>query len=273
MPSIVKSKIVMFSLVLIVGLSLYNYKKYFQSVLDNTTYHFNSSLSFLPSVLYQIPIGLYRAIKKYSLLLAIKENNRKLLTQNKELFIKLQSQLEVQQENNRLKQLLGLKITKDSNLTVAKVTSIDIFDQYLSININKGFNDGINKLNGVLSHSGVVGIVKNVYKHTSQIILLLSNKISIDSINQRSRARTLITGYKNGFYTLIYPQESILFSEKLKKGDLFISSGLQKTFPSGLHIGRVFKITETKLNKNIIVLIKPTVSFNTLEEVFIVKKP
>lgn len=273
MPSIVKSKIALFSLVLIVGLSLYNYQKHFQSILNYTTYHFNSNLSILPNTLYKIPIEVYKTIKKYTLLLSIKENNRQLFAENKKLVIQLQSKLEIQKENKRLKQLLNLKTKKDSKLIVAKVTSIDIFDQSLSMNINKGFEEGIKKLQGVLSPTGVVGVVKNVYKHTSQIILLLSNKISIDSINQRSRVRTLITGHRNGFYTLIYPQESSLSSIELKEGDLFISSGLQQNFPAGLHIGRVFKITQTQLNKQLKVLIKPTVSFNTLEEVFIVQKP
>lgn len=273
MPSIVKRKFALFSLVLIVGLSLYNYQKHFQSTLNNTTYHFNSGLYILPNTLYKFPIGVYKTIKKYILLLSIKENNRDLFKQNQRLTIQLQSNLELQKENKRLKQLLNLKITKTSTLIVAKVTSIDVFDQYLSININKGFEDGIQKLQGVLSPAGVVGVVKNVYKHTSQIILLLSSQISIDSINQRSRVRTLITGDKNGFYTLIYPQESLLSLAEIKKGDLFISSGLQKQFPLGLHIGRVFKVTQTQINKQLKVLIKPTVSFNTLEEVFIVQKP
>lgn len=273
MPSTVKNKIALFSLVFIVGLSLYNYQKYFQSVLNNTNYHLNSNLSILPNILYQIPIGFYQTIKKYTLLLSIKDNNQKLVTQNKKLIIQLQNRLELQKENERLKQLLDLKVTKDPKLTAAKVTSVDIFGNHLSINIDKGLEEGVKKLQGVLSSLGVVGIVNKVYKHTSQVILLLSKQISIDSINQRSRVRTLITGYKNGFYTMIYPQESPPTSEEIKKGDLFISSGLQESFPAGLHIGTVFQIKETQLNKQLQVLIKPTILFNTLEEVFILQKP
>ncbi|MBE8163024.1 MAG: rod shape-determining protein MreC [Bdellovibrionaceae bacterium] len=273
MPSIVKSKITLFSLVLIVGLSLYNYQKHFQSLLNNTTYHFSNASAILPSILYQAPIGIYEAIKKYTLLLSIKENNKKLIIENQKLVIRLQNKLELQKENQRLKALLNLKIIKESKLIVAKVISVDIFDHFLSITVSKGSADGVEKLQGALSPEGVVGMVRNVYKHTSQIILLLSNQISIDSINQRSRVRTLITGYKNGFYTFIDPQENLLSSKEIQEGDLFISSGLQKNFPEGLPIGRIFKITKAPLNKQLQVLIKPAVSFNTLEEVFIVKKP
>lgn len=273
MPFLAKNKIALFALIIITGLSLYNYQQHFKSILSNTTSQINDQIAFLPQTLYQIPIGAYETIKKYSLLLGIKETNTKLLQQNNKLIIELQNTLEIKQENNRLKDLLNLKISKKIKLIAAKVVSIDIFGQHLSININKGSEEGIKKLQGVLSTQGTIGVVKEVYKHSSQVILLLSQQISIDSINQRSRVRSLITGYQNGLYTIIYPAEAPSSSIEIQKGDLFVSSGLQQSFPAGLHIGHVTKITEDPLNKTLQILLKPTASFNTLEEVFIIKKP
>lgn len=273
MFSLLKSKFALFGLLIITGLSLYNYKQYLQSTANQLSNQVNSSLSLLPRALHQIPIGIYEIIKQYSLLLNIKENNKILNLQNSTLKVWLQNTLEIKQENKRLKKLLALKATQSSKLIAAKVTSADIFGGYLSISIDKGYEDGVRQLQGILSTTGTVGIVKEVSSHRSQVILLLSQKISIDSINQRSRVRSLITGYKNGSYTLIYPPESPPTTNDIQLGDLFVSSGLQNSFPAGLHIGRVTKITREPLTQNLTILLQPTVSFNTLEEVFIIKKP
>lgn len=273
MLSIIKNKIVLISLSLITGLSLYNYQDYFVSVVNNSAYHFNSSLSIVPRVLYAVPLGLYTMIKKYSFLLSVKENNQKLLDQNKHLMIQLQNKLEITKENFRLRQLLNFKTTQNSQLIVAKVIGVDIFGKHLSININKGFLDGVKTLQGVVSPDGIVGLVDKVYKHRSQVVLLLSKKISVDGLNQKSRIRALVTGYKNGFYSLIYPQEAEPALKDIKRGDVFVSSGLQNSFSAGLKIGSIAQITETKFSKKLQVLIKPAVSFNSLEEVFIIKRP
>lgn len=273
MLSIFKNKIIWISLSLIIGLSLYNYQKSFTSMVNNSAYHFNSSLSILPRILYAVPLGLYAAIKNYSFLLSVKEDNQKLLKQNTALMMQLQNTLETKKENFRLKQLLNFKTAQDSQLIIAKVIGVDIFGKHLSININKGATDGVKTLQGVVSASGLVGLVDKVYKYRSQIVLLLSKKISVDSLNQRSRTRALVTGYKNGWYSLIYPEGAEPLLKDIKKGDVFVSSGLQNSFPVGLKIGSVERMTEAKFSKKLQILIKPAVSFNNLEEVFVIKRP
>ncbi len=137
------------------------------------------------------------------------------------------------------------------------------------LTINKGSKDGIKNDMPVLTPYGLVGkIIETNPKH-SIIETALSPSLKISALDLRSNVVGVIE-YSH-FNKLRF---KYAFAESdIQINDTIITSGLGGIFPRGIYIGTVLSISPDATNFFQYVDIQPLVTFNTLENVFVLTQP
>lgn len=165
----------------------------------------------------------------------------------------VQRNILLQHETDSLRHLLA-EALKDSSATEKKqntlLQDIKLIPAHIVDNsvrnrdnllvINAGSNAGVEPEMGVVSGTGVVGIVSAVTPQYSLVISILN---SHSSISCRLR-RTDYFGYLKwkGGNTLRAYMEDVPRHAHIKVGDIVETSGFSNVFPAGIFLGKVAKI-------------------------------
>ena len=165
----------------------------------------------------------------------------------------VQRNILLQHETDSLRHLLA-EALKDSSATEKKqntlLQDIKLIPAHIVDNsvrnrdnllvINAGSNAGVEPEMGVVSGTGVVGIVSAVTPHYS---LVISIRKSHSSLSCRLR-RTDYFGYLKwkGGNTLRAYMEDVPRHAHIKVGDIVETSGFSNVFPAGIFLGKVAKI-------------------------------
>lgn len=165
----------------------------------------------------------------------------------------VQRNILLQHETDSLRHLLA-EALKDSSATEKKqntlLQNIKLIPAHIVDNsvrnrdnllvINAGSNAGVEPEMGVVSGTGIVGIVSAVTPHYSLVISILN---SHSSISCRLR-RTDYFGYLKwkGGNTLRAYMEDVPRHAHIKVGDIVETSGFSNVFPAGIFLGKVAKI-------------------------------
>ena len=210
-----------------------------------------------------------KTLEKYFLALSLYERNEKLNLENDKLETRLLELKELKKENERLKVLLDLPRSPDFKLIPAQVRARDFFGKNDLFTINKGKVHGVKKFMGVLHPSGVVGYVFRTNPYSSQVLSLLSPLSSLPVKNARNRNSGLLL-YALQDLLLFRPSNEEDQKSDPKKGDQLVTSKSDQ-FPSGLPAARITEIKKESPYSQARILAEPVVSFETIEEVLILK--
>jgi len=116
--------------------------------------------------------------------------------------------------------------------------------------LNRGSNDGLRPGMGVVTGSGIVGIVRHVDPNFSAVMSVLhrETKISVILKNEKQSLGSLVWDGKDpALMTLKYVPKHFT----VKKGDPIVTSGYSEMFPRGVPVGRVEENPEPdKENQN-----------------------
>lgn len=178
---------------------------------------------------------------------------------------------ELQEENRRLKEMLDLKEDTDMELVAANVVSRDPGQWFNTVTLNRGIKDGIEQEMAVISPHGLVGMVSSVSDYSCRVILITDPRLPASAMVQRSRDSG-ITGIIDGYSEEDSRLEfiNIPVEADVEKGDLIITSGLGGIFPGNISVGEVEEVAFDRSGMVKRAVVKPSVNFNRLEEVFIV---
>jgi rod shape-determining protein MreC len=131
--------------------------------------------------------------------------------------------------------------------------------------VDRGSNDGILKGMAVITPTGIVGKVTQVFPSASFVILLTDSAFSAGVISQKSHIRGVLKGQGTGSVVVDFQNES-----PVDVGELFFTSGDDLIFPKGLPVGKVNAIKSEHGRKA--VYLTPSGSDTGLEEVLIVTR-
>lgn len=175
---------------------------------------------------------------------------------------------ELELENMRLKKILNFTTSSPATYASARIIARDPSSWYKTIMIDKGKNDNIVKGSPVVTAEGIVGQVIKVSKNYAQVILLIDRNTSVDGLIQDSRVNGIVQGNNtsNCFFNYVPKQNEI------KQGEIIVSSGLDRIFPKGLKIGSVLNFKKSRSQLFWQITIKPSVDFDTIEEVLVLKQ-
>ncbi len=199
-------------------------------------------------------------------LIDIKVENQKLASDNAELRAQLGTLTELNLENERLNGLLNFKQNSEMDLLAAKVIGKDLLPDHKTLTINRGSFHGLKKNMAAITVGGVVGYVFRTSTYTSQILLLTDRYAVIDATVQRSRARGIVEGGARDQCRLRYLKRG----DDVQVGDLVVTSGLDNIFPKGFPVATVKNVTKSQYGLSQEVELKPVVSPQTIEEIFVI---
>ena len=170
------------------------------------------------------------------------EENTRLVRANIELQDELDQLRHELSEARRdtLRQPLRPRILQGQRLVPALVidNSVRQRDNFMTINV--GSADGVEPEMGVISGTGVVGIVSKVTPHHALVMSILN---SHSSISCRLRG-TEYFGYMKwkGGKPLRASMDDVPRHARIHKGDIVETSGFSSVFPAGIFLGKVAQV-------------------------------
>jgi len=195
------------------------------------------------------------------------EKVKELNKENAELAFKNTQLQDALLENIRLRKLLEFKESNSFELIPAEVIGenpLSILNGFL---LNQGSNKNIEKDDAILTSEGLVGKVANVDDEFSICQILLDRNCKVSAKIQRNRELGIIAWDGGAQLELLYVAKTI----KVLKGDVIVTSGYSQIYPDNIKIGVVVDVSEESNDLFQKITVKPSVNFNQVEEVFIVK--
>lgn len=187
----------------------------------------------------------------------------------------------LEQEVQKLSDSL-VSVTKDSSiyhrdqfallrnyrLIPAKVVANSVDKPGNLMTIDKGSADGIHKDMGVISGTGVVGIVYLVAEHYAIVIPVLNTKSNISCMIQ-NRGYFGYLRWKGGVSDLAYLEE-VPRHAHFKLGDYVVTSGYSAVFPPGVRIGRILHVFNSADGLSYRVQLRLSTDFARLRDVCVI---
>ena len=187
----------------------------------------------------------------------------------------------LEQEVQKLSDSL-VSVTKDSSiyhrdqfallrnyrLIPAKVVANSIDKPGNLMTIDKGSADGIHKDMGVISGTGVVGIVYLVAEHYAIVIPVLNTKSNISCMIQ-NRGYFGSLRWKGGVSDLAYLEE-VPRHAHFKLGDYVVTSGYSAVFPPGVRVGRILHVFNSADGLSYRVQLRLSTDFARLRDVCVI---
>lgn len=188
----------------------------------------------------------------------------------------------LEQEVQKLSDSL-VSVTKDSSiyhrdqfallrnyrLIPAKVVANSVDKPGNLMTIDKGSADGIHKDMGVISGTGVVGIVYLVAEHYAIVIPVLNTKSNISCMIQ-NRGYFGYLRWKGGVSDLAYLEE-VPRHAHFKLGDYVVTSGYSAVFPPGVRVGRILHVFNSADGLSYRVQLRLSTDFTRLRDVCVIE--
>lgn len=188
----------------------------------------------------------------------------------------------LEQEVQKLSDSL-VSVTKDSSiyhrdqfallrnyrLIPAKVVANSVDKPGNLMTIDKGSADGIHKDMGVISGTGVVGIVYLVAEHYAIVIPVLNTKSNISCMIQ-NRGYFGYLRWKGGVSDLAYLEE-VPRHAHFKLGDYVVTSGYSAVFPPGVRAGRILHVFNSADGLSYRVQLRLSTDFARLRDVCVIE--
>ncbi len=145
--------------------------------------------------------------------------------------------------------------------------SVESSNNFLTLDI--GSKQGVEPGMGVVSASGVVGVVKNVSPNFSSVISVLNQNLKVSAMLERS-------GYFGSLGWKGYDYECANLDDlpghiKVRKNDVVITSGYSAIFPKGMMIGKIDTVLTNSSNGFMSVRVRLSVDFKKLSNVQVVR--
>lgn len=202
----------------------------------------------------------------------IERDYEALLEKVQDYELKVRDYTALREENQRLKELLGLSTLPDTKKIAAHVIARDPTNMYSSLVIDKGYINGIRKYMPVVAYQngveGLVGKIIEVKASTSILQPLYDQRFFAAARLAKTRAEGMLNGqgFRDVPLNLLYVPKAE--ADLLKRGDIVVTSGLDEIFPSEIIIGRVEDWRLNELSSSLVISVQPAIDLSRIEYVF-----
>ncbi len=179
----------------------------------------------------------------------------------------------LEHENQRLRELLGSPVHKESRKMVAELLSVDSDPFSHQVLINKGALDGVYNGQPVINDQGVIGQVLHVGSTTSRVLLVADSSHGIPVRVLRNDLRAIASG--SGELDKL-ELRNLPRNTDVQVGDLLVTSGLGGRFPEGYPVATVTRSDYVEGKPFAQVEAKPLVALDRLRYLLLLwtdKKP
>lgn len=156
----------------------------------------------------------------------------------------------IEEENKKLRQQLKFFTKTGLDYFLANVVSRGVLNDSLNkeqIIIDKGAKDGLSAGLAVLSGQGIIiGKIVEVKENIARVCLITDKNCKLAVVVQSQDgpigASSRTSGIIEGDLGLTIKMNFIPQGEKVREGDIVVTSGLEKNIPSGLVIGKIIQV-------------------------------
>jgi rod shape-determining protein MreC len=171
------------------------------------------------------------------------------------------------EQGQRLQHMLGFAQNYIYKTQPAQVIGTGGTDQSQVLYIDKGSASGLQQDMPVITADGIVGKLKDVFPHTSQVLLVTDPTSGVGVILQTTRIRGILKGRAYGQLQVA----DVSPDSRIKAGEQIVTSGGDQIFPRGLPVGTVDRvIADPDRDPLVDVIVHPAAGLSQLEEVLVV---
>ena len=170
-------------------------------------------------------------------------------------------------QGRRLQSLLAFKQQYIASTVAAQIIGTSGSDRSRVVYLDKGSADGLKPDMPVITPDGVVGKLREVFAHTSQLLLLndLTSGAGVTLVETRMRA--ILQGAPGGRVTI----NDLTPDARIKPGEHVVTSGGDQVFPRGLPVGIIENIEpDPQHQPYTAITVKPFANLARLEEVLVI---
>ncbi|MBM2816072.1 MAG: mreC [Ignavibacteria bacterium] len=168
-------------------------------------------------------------------------------------------------ENQKLRDLLKLRETSDNEAVVADIVGRSTVEMRNYLILNKGKNEGIKNGMSVRTDAGLVGMVIIASDNYSLVEMITNKNVKIAAKIQRNGINGVLV-WEGGEYLIM---KNIPESFDVKAGDFVLTSNFSTKYMKDIPIGTVIKVEREQGSLFFKLIVKPSASFATLEQLFV----
>lgn len=194
----------------------------------------------------------------------LSEENRKLREQLVDYYT-------LKDENASYENILSVKkAMPDLQLAAGSVVGRDPNDVFGDFTINCGSLAGVSVGDAVITETGVVGVVEEVYAASSRVRSILSEKTQIGATDKSCKESGVVTCdiqfANSGKVKMLY----LTRDTEVQPGSIITTSGAGGVFPGDLLIGRVDSVERSNADSSYYAILTPYVDVAEVTDVFVV---
>jgi len=197
---------------------------------------------------------------------AIQAENKAVRELNLQLSSKVTRMRKAILENQRLRQMMDLKLKSDLPLIPAEIVGKSTVELRHYATLDKGRKDGLDFGMSVRTDAGLVGVIVGYTDHYALLEQINNRNVKIATTFVRTGINGIVV-WEGGEYLQM---KNIPESFDVKKGDEVITSNYSNIYPDGIPIGKVIKIENDPGSLFKKIIIQPAVNFASVEQVFVV---
>ena len=219
------------------------------------------------SVLHRGGLSVRDVWSSYLDLIGVREENARLKEELDQLHLEQAALAEDARQGQRLQDLLAFRQHYINTTVPAQVVGTSGTDRSRVIYLDKGSDDGIAPDQPVITPDGIVGRVREVYAHTAQVLQISDPTSAAGVLLEETRTRGILRGNAQGQPQIV----NLMPDDRIKPGQVVLTSGGDQIFPRGLPVGVVDHISPDKDNEPMVdVVLKPAANLSRLEEVLVI---
>ncbi len=170
-------------------------------------------------------------------------------------------------QGRRLQELLAFKEHYVAATVAAQVIGTSGSELSRVLYIDKGTEDGLKTDQPVITPDGIVGKLRDVFPHTSQVLLISDQTSGAGVLLVTTRIRAILRGSTTGriFINNLTPDE------RIKPGEKVLTSGGDQVYPRGLPVGTVESVApDPDHQPYTLIRLRPAVNLDQLAEVLVI---
>ena len=173
----------------------------------------------------------------------------------------------LESENQRLRQLLGMRERLPRDFIAADILYAhrDPFTRRLVV--DKGFQHGVKAGEAVVDDNGVIGQVTRVFPWASEVTLVTDKEQAVPIQSVRSGLRGVVfgIGYDGTLELRFMPVNA-----DIQNGDLLVTSGIDGTYPAGLPVAIVSNVERNAAYAFARIICTPAAGVSSFSQILIV---
>jgi rod shape-determining protein MreC len=170
-------------------------------------------------------------------------------------------------QGHRLQALLDFQQHYVAATVAAQVIGTSGSDLSRVLYIDKGSKDGLKPDQAVITPDGIIGKLRDVFPHTSQVLLINDQTSGAGVLLATTRIRAILRGSTTGQILI----NNLTPDSRIKPGEQVLTSGGDQVYPRGLPVGTVESIKpDPDHQPYTLIQLHPAANLNQLEEVLVI---